>query len=98
MPVSRVAEFINRATLLVNERLPGIRPIAFGHVGDGNIHFNLTQPEGADREAYLARWQEFNDIVHGVARDFAGSIRPSTASGGSNARRSPITSRRLRSN
>ena len=98
VPVSRVAEFINRATLLVNERLPGIRPIAFGHVGDGNIHFNLTQPEGADREAYLARWQELNDIVHGVARDFAGSIRPSTASGGSNARRSPITSRRLRSN
>ena len=74
MPVSRVAEFINRATLLVNERLPGIRPIAFGHVGDGNIHFNLTQPEGADREAYLARWQEFNDIVHGVVRDLAGSI------------------------
>jgi FAD/FMN-containing dehydrogenase len=74
VPVSRVAEFINRATQLVTERLPGIRPMAFGHVGDGNIHFNLTQPEGADREAYLARWQEFNDIVHGVVRDLAGSI------------------------
>jgi FAD/FMN-containing dehydrogenase len=74
LPVSRVAEFINHATQLVIERLPGIRPIAFGHVGDGNIHFNLTQPEGADREAYLARWQEFNDIVHGVVRDLGGSI------------------------
>src|SRR6516225_3596129 len=74
VPVSRVAEFINRATLLVTERLPGIRPMAFGHIGDGNIHFNLTQPEGADRQAYLARWQEFNDIVHGVVRDLAGSI------------------------
>jgi len=74
VPVSRVAEFINRATQLVTERLPGIRPIAFGHVGDGNIHFNLTQPEGADKEAYLARWQELNDIVHGVVRDLAGSI------------------------
>ena len=74
VPVSRVADFINRATLLVTERLPGIRPMAFGHVGDGNIHFNLTQPEGADRHAYLARWQEFNDIVHGVVRDLAGSI------------------------
>jgi YVTN family beta-propeller protein len=74
VPVSRVAEFINRASQLVTERLPGIRPMAFGHVGDGNIHFNLTQPEGADREAYLARWQEFNDIVHGVVRDLAGSI------------------------
>ena len=74
MPVSCVAEFILRATAAVTERLPGIRPMAFGHVGDGNIHFNLTQPEGADRNAYLARWQEFNDIVHGVVRDLAGSI------------------------
>jgi FAD/FMN-containing dehydrogenase len=74
VPVSRVAEFINRATLLVTERLPGIRPMAFGHVGDGNIHFNLTQPEDADRHAYLARWQEFNDLVHSVVRELAGSI------------------------
>jgi len=74
VPVSRVAEFINRATLLVTERLPGIRPMAFGHVGDGNIHFNLTQPEGVDRPDYLARWQEFSDIVHGVVRELAGSI------------------------
>ena len=48
--------------------------MAFGHVGDGNIHFNLTQPEGADTTAYLARWQEFNDIVHGVVRELHGSI------------------------
>ncbi len=74
VPVSRVAEFIIRATASVRERLPGIRPMAFGHVGDGNIHFNLTQPEGADTEAYLARWQEFNDIVHRVVRELQGSI------------------------
>jgi FAD/FMN-containing dehydrogenase len=48
--------------------------MAFGHVGDGNIHFNLTQPQRADTEAYLARWQEFNDIVHGVVRELQGSI------------------------
>jgi FAD/FMN-containing dehydrogenase len=74
VPVSRVADFIIRATTGVCERLPGIRPMAFGHVGDGNIHFNLTQPEGADTAAYLARWQEFNDIVHGIVRDLHGSI------------------------
>jgi D-lactate dehydrogenase (cytochrome) len=74
VPVSRVADFIIRATAGVTERLPGIRPMAFGHVGDGNIHFNLTQPGGADTAAYLARWQEFNDIVHGVARELHGSI------------------------
>jgi len=74
VPVSRVAEFITRASEAVCERLPGIRPIAFGHVGDGNIHFNLTQPEGMDKAAYLARWQEFHDIVHGVVRELHGSI------------------------
>jgi FAD linked oxidases, C-terminal domain/Methyltransferase domain len=74
VPVSRVADFIIRATACVTERLPGIRPMAFGHVGDGNIHFNLTQPAGADTAGYLARWQEFNDIVHGVVRELHGSI------------------------
>jgi FAD/FMN-containing dehydrogenase len=74
VPVSRVAEFVTRASTAVCDRLPGIRPIAFGHIGDGNIHFNLTQPEGFDKAAYLARWQEFNDLVHGVVRELSGSI------------------------
>jgi FAD/FMN-containing dehydrogenase len=74
VPVSRVADFIVRASAAVGDRLPGIRPIAFGHVGDGNIHFNLTQPDGIDKDAYLARWQEFNDIVHRVVRELGGSI------------------------
>jgi D-lactate dehydrogenase (cytochrome) len=74
VPVSRVAEFVTRASRAVSERLQGIRPIPFGHVGDGNIHFNLTQPEGMDKAAYLTRWQEFNDIVHGVVRELGGSI------------------------
>jgi FAD/FMN-containing dehydrogenase len=74
VPVSRVADFVVRASAAVEARLPGIRPIAFGHVGDGNIHFNLTQPAGADKAAYLARWQEFNDLVHGIVRDLDGSI------------------------
>jgi FAD/FMN-containing dehydrogenase len=74
VPVSRVADFVARASAAVAARLPGIRPIAFGHVGDGNIHFNLTQPRGMDKDAYLSRWQEFNDIVHGIVRELAGSI------------------------
>jgi D-lactate dehydrogenase (cytochrome) len=74
VPVSRVADFIIRATDQVTKRLPGIRPIAFGHVGDGNVHFNLTQPGGADTAVYLARWQEFNDIVHGIVKELHGSI------------------------
>jgi FAD/FMN-containing dehydrogenase len=74
VPVSRVGEFIRRATAAVEARLPGIRPVPFGHVGDGNIHFNLSQPPGADKAAYLARWHEFNDIVHGIVASLNGSI------------------------
>ncbi len=72
--VSRVAEFIERTTAAVEARLPGVRPIAFGHVGDGNVHFNITQPVGADAKAFLARRQEFNDLVHGIAVEMGGSI------------------------
>ncbi|HUE18476.1 MAG TPA: FAD-linked oxidase C-terminal domain-containing protein, partial [Stellaceae bacterium] len=46
----------------------------FGHVGDGNIHYNLTQPVGADKAAYLARWEEFNRIVHDIVIGLGGSI------------------------
>jgi len=79
VPVSRVAEFIRTAMAAVEARLPGIRPCPFGHVGDGNIHFNLSQPKGADpkgvdKAAYLARWGEFNDIVHGIVAALGGSI------------------------
>ena len=74
VPVSRVADFLDEATQKVEARLPGIRVVAFGHIGDGNIHFNLSQPVGADRAAYLARWEEFNDIVHRVVAGMSGSI------------------------
>jgi len=74
VPVSQVAAFILAATAAVEARLPGIRPLAFGHVGDGNVHFNLSQPLGADTRVFLARWAEFNRIVHDLVRDFGGSI------------------------
>ncbi|WP_207481675.1 FAD-binding oxidoreductase [Arenibaculum pallidiluteum] len=74
IPVSRVAEFIARGTELVEALVPGIRPVPFGHVGDGNIHFNLTQPEGADTAAYLARWDEINRAVHDLVLELGGSI------------------------
>jgi len=54
--------------------MPGIRPVSFGHVGDGNIHFNLTQPAGADTKAYMAEWERMNHIVHEIALDLGGSI------------------------
>jgi FAD/FMN-containing dehydrogenase len=74
VPVSKVAEFIVRASAAVKQRLPGIRPYPFGHVGDGNIHFNLTQPAGADKTVYLKRWAEFNRIVHDIVVSLGGAI------------------------
>jgi FAD/FMN-containing dehydrogenase len=79
--VSRVAECIERLTAAVEARIPGCRPLAFGHVGDGNIHFNVSEPARADyaadiavTKAFLARRMEVNDIVHGIVVGMSGSI------------------------
>jgi FAD/FMN-containing dehydrogenase len=74
VPVSSIGDFIERATKAVEKEIPGIRPVPFGHVGDGNIHFNLTQPVGADKAGFLARWDEMSAIVHGIVRELNGSI------------------------
>ena len=74
VPVSRVADFIAAATEAVSARIPGIRPVPFGHVGDGNIHFNLSQPEGADTAGYMARWDEIQTVVNDIVRGLDGSI------------------------
>lgn len=74
VPVSRVADFITETSEAVAKRLPGIRPVAFGHVGDGNIHFNLSQPVGMEKEAFLALWEEMNRIVHDAVAARGGSI------------------------
>jgi len=74
VPVSRVADFILKANAAVTAKLPGIRPYPFGHVGDGNIHYNLSQPAGADKAVFLARWAEFNRIVHDIVVEMGGSI------------------------
>ncbi|MCP4327246.1 MAG: FAD-binding oxidoreductase [Alphaproteobacteria bacterium] len=74
VPVSRVADFIATATAACLAEMPGCRPIPFGHVGDGNIHFNVNQPEGMDKAGFLAQWARFNRIVHDIVRDMDGSI------------------------
>lgn len=74
VPVSKVPEFIRRATEAVEARLPAVRVCAFGHVGDGNIHFNLSQPAEADPAQFLDRWGEFNDLVNEVVADLSGSV------------------------
>jgi D-lactate dehydrogenase (cytochrome) len=58
----------------VEALVPGVRPVPFGHLGDGNLHFNLTQPVAASKEAFLARWAEVNAAVHDVVAALGGSI------------------------
>ncbi len=74
VPISTIPEFLERATACVTEMVPGIRPIPFGHLGDGNLHFNLTQPEGMDRDAFVAQWDNINHKVHDIVVKLGGSI------------------------
>jgi FAD/FMN-containing dehydrogenase len=74
VPVSRLPEFIAEASRRVADEWPGVRVVAFGHLGDGNVHFNLQCPRDADRGAFLAHWGRFNRIVHDLVDEMRGSI------------------------
>jgi FAD/FMN-containing dehydrogenase len=74
VPVSQVAAFIEEASAACEAAMPGVRVCAFGHFGDGNIHFNLSQPVGMDKGAFLASWERFNRITHDIVHRLHGSI------------------------
>jgi D-lactate dehydrogenase (cytochrome) len=74
VPVRSVPDFIRRASAAVVAAMPGTRPVPFGHMGDGNIHFNVSQPVGADKDAYLARWHEMGKVVYDIVDELGGSF------------------------
>ncbi len=74
VPVSRVPQFVAEATQAIAKFMPGARPVPFGHLGDGNLHYNVSQPVGMDSAAYLSRWHEMNDIIHAIVIAHNGSI------------------------
>jgi FAD/FMN-containing dehydrogenase len=74
VPVARVPEFIARANQLVELMIPGARPVPFGHLGDGNIHYNVSQPPGMDRAIFLSSWDALNAAVHEIVLDLGGTI------------------------
>jgi FAD/FMN-containing dehydrogenase len=74
VPVSHVPEFIKEATSAILAYMSGARPLPFGHLGDGNIHFNVSQPLGMDKQAFLDRWDEINAVVNEVVLRYGGSI------------------------
>ncbi len=74
VPVAAVPAFIAEADTAVTAFMPGARPLPFGHVGDGNIHYNVSQPRDMAKADFLARWQEVNAVVFAVVRRHGGSI------------------------
>src|SRR5262249_5935293 len=74
VPVAAVPDCIAQASAAVEALIPRCRPAAFGHLGDGNVHFNVSQPVGADAAAYLARWDEMGGAVNAVVMNLGGSI------------------------
>ena len=74
VPVAQIPKFMHEAETAVIAAMPGARICAFGHMGDGNIHYNISQPVGADKAEFIGRWREMNKIVHGLVLLHGGSI------------------------
>ncbi|MEJ5030867.1 FAD-binding oxidoreductase [Comamonas sp. MYb69] len=75
VPISRIPEFVEHATQVLNDKVPGMRLVNFGHLGDGNLHFNVQAPEGGDAKQFLdEREHEVNHIVYDAVAAFGGSI------------------------
>ncbi|MEG9884289.1 MAG: FAD-binding oxidoreductase [Hyphomicrobiales bacterium] len=74
VPVSHIPDFLGEADAQIGALAPGAGIIAFGHIGDGNIHYDISQPEGADGGAFLRRTAEINEVVYGIVRKHGGSI------------------------
>lgn len=74
VPIFDIPKFLETADAAVLKAVAGARPVAFGHFGDGNIHYNIGRPEAVETDAFLARWDEITQIVFDVVERFGGSI------------------------
>ena len=73
VPVAAVPDFIAEANAAVVKLIPGARPVPFGHLGDGNIHYNVSQPVGGNAD-FMERWHEINAVVFEIVLRMGGSI------------------------
>jgi FAD/FMN-containing dehydrogenase len=74
VPVTSIPEFLRRAKKVVDGVCPGALPVPFGHFGDGNLHYNVTQPPGMDRDQYLALWVPMSEAIFTLVTELGGSI------------------------
>ncbi len=74
VPIARIPEFVKQGVEAVAGLIPGVRPMPFGHLGDGNLHFNFTQPLEMEKADFLAYWERANRLVHDMVVAFGGSV------------------------
>ena len=74
VPVSAIPVFLERADAALAVAFPGIRVVAFGHVGDGNLHYNLSKPDAQENATFIAAQPAVNRIVHDLVHALGGSI------------------------
>ena len=74
VPVSRIGEFVERADAALLQAFPGIRIVTFGHVGDGNLHYNQSKPESGENTVFIDAQTRVNELVHDIAHSLGGSI------------------------
>ena len=74
VPISAIGDFVQSTNALIAARYPGTRMVVFGHLGDGNLHYNVSPPEGMDESAFLALQPALNELVHDAVHAAQGSI------------------------
>ncbi len=74
VPIDHIAAFFDIADQAMAKMIPGCRPVGFGHFGDGNIHYNIAQPDGADKQEFLSHWDEVSEAVFDIVGQLGGSI------------------------
>jgi len=74
VPITKIAELIAEGTAAIEALIPNVRTVAFGHVGDGNIHFNFSKPLETDDDAFMARNKEIHHVIHDIVHRLGGSI------------------------
>jgi FAD/FMN-containing dehydrogenase len=75
LPIAAVPAFIEQTDAAIAQRFPGLRLVVFGHLGDGNLHYNLSPPAGGmPRDAFLALEAPANRLVHDAVHAASGSI------------------------
>ncbi len=74
VPVSAIPEFIERAAVALQQCYPGVRIVAFGHLGDGNLHYNLSRPSRDENADFIARTEDVGRVVHDLVHQLGGSI------------------------